>query len=270
MIVFPNAKINIGLNILNKRPDNFHNIESLFYPVQLCDILELTEASDFSFSHSGISFESDAENNLVVKAYRMMQERFRLPDVHIHLHKQIPVGAGLGGGSSDAAFMLNLLNDYFRLKLNNTQLREFALTLGSDCPFFIENRPMIAQGRGEILNGCNINLVGWHLLLVKPDVFVSTAEAYAGVKPVVRSEKLSDMLQQPVRTWKMKVLNQFEKHVFELHPDIKAIKDKMYESGAEYASMSGSGSSVFGLFRTKPENIEEMYAGCFVHSEVLR
>lgn len=270
MIVFPNAKINIGLNVLSKRTDGFHNIESLFYPIQLCDVLEIVEASDFAFTQSGISFDACSEDNLVVKAFRMLQTRFSLPNIHIHLHKQIPVGAGLGGGSSDAAYMLCLLNDFFKLKLSASQLRTHALELGSDCPFFVDNIPAIAHGRGEILTPFHVNLAPWFLVLVKPDIFVSTAEAYAGITPVIPSETLSSMLEQPVRVWKQNVHNQFEQHVFQRYHEIEVLKTKMYSNGAVYASMSGSGSSVFGLFQSKPDNIEDVFRGNFIHTEVLK
>lgn len=269
MIVYPNAKINIGLDILRKREDNFHDLKSLFYPIQLCDILEVLAAESFSYSQSGIAITGDTEDNLAVKAFRILQKRHKLPDVKIHLHKQIPFGAGLGGGSSDAAFMLTLLAERFNLNLSHSELSETALKLGSDCPFFIENTPVIASGRGEILTPFPITLRGMFLVLVKPDTPVSTAEAYAGISPAMPPHKLEDLLQEPVSIWKNNITNSFEKSVFQKHPEIKDIKEKLYAMGAEYAAMSGSGSSVFGLFKHRPENISPNFKGCFVHTETL-
>jgi 4-diphosphocytidyl-2-C-methyl-D-erythritol kinase len=269
MIVYPNAKINIGLDLLRKRKDNFHDLESFFYPIQLCDILEVLPSDRFSYSQSGIPIDGDIENNLVVKAFRLLQKTHKLPDLKIHLHKQIPFGAGLGGGSSDAAFMLSALNDIFELCISKPELKEKAAELGSDCPFFIENVPMLASGRGEILKPYPVSLRGMNLVLVKPDIAVSTAEAYAGVKPAVPSRKLEKLLQEPVRSWKNNISNDFEESVFHNHPEIKNIKEKLYAMGAEYAAMSGSGSSVFGFFKLRPENITPQFRGCFIHTEML-
>ncbi len=269
MIVYPNAKINIGLDILRKREDNFHDLESLFYPIQLCDILEVMPSDSFSYSQSGISIAGDIEDNLVVKAFRLLQKSHKLPEVKIHLHKQIPFGAGLGGGSSDAAFMLSALNDIFELCISRQELKEKAAELGSDCPFFIENTPMLASGRGEILKPHPVSLRGMNLVLVKPDIAVSTAGAYAGISPAVPQNKLENLLQEPVSTWKDNISNDFEKSVFQKYPEIKTIKEKLCTMGAEYAAMSGSGSSVFGLFKHRPENINPNFKGCFVHTEML-
>ncbi|MCF8363673.1 MAG: 4-(cytidine 5'-diphospho)-2-C-methyl-D-erythritol kinase [Prolixibacteraceae bacterium] len=269
MIVYPNAKINIGLDLLRKREDKFHDLESLFYPIQLCDILEVQTSDIFSYSQSGIPIDGDIEYNLVVKAYRLLQKTHKLPEVKIHLHKQIPFGAGLGGGSSDAAFMLSALNDIFELCISKPELKEKAAELGSDCPFFIENSPMLASGRGEILKPFPVTLRGVYLVLVKPDIPVSTAEAYAGISPAIPQNKLENLLLEPVSTWKDNISNSFEKSVFLKHPEIKDIKEKLYTMGAEYAAMSGSGSSVFGLFKHQPENITPHFKGCFIYTETL-
>lgn len=269
MIVYPHAKINIGLDIIRKRADNFHDLESLFYPIQLCDIMEVKPSSQFSYSQSGIPISSNTENNLIVRAYRILQKTHKLPNVKMHLHKQIPFGAGLGGGSSDAAFMLTALNDIFELCISRQELKQKAAELGSDCPFFIENTPMLASGRGEILNPHPVSLRGMNLVLAKPDIPVSTAEAYAGVKPAVPSRKLEKLLQEPVRSWRNNISNDFEESVFKKHPEIKHIKEKLYKMGAEYVAMSGSGSSVFGIFKHRPENIITQFKGCFIHTETL-
>ncbi|GET26742.1 4-(cytidine 5'-diphospho)-2-C-methyl-D-erythritol kinase [Prolixibacter sp. NT017] len=254
MIVFPNAKINIGLNILRKRDDGYHELETVFYPLKLQDGLEFIEnhAGEVRFSNSGIEVGGAAENNLVVKAYRMLAADYSLPGVDIHLHKAIPFGAGLGGGSSDAAFMLKGLNDFFGLNIASGTLMSYAARLGADCPFFLENIPSFASGIGEKLETLPLSLAGWHLLLVKPPVEVGTREAYAGVHPGIPEVRLREAIRQSVNNWQESVVNDFETGIFRRFPEIEAVKEKLKERGAVYTSMSGSGSSVFGLFRAEP------------------
>lgn len=269
MILFPNAKINLGLNILRKRNDGFHDIETVFYALQLSDVLEINQSEQFAFTQTGITIDGELENNLVVKAYRLLQKEFSLGPVNIHLHKVIPFGAGLGGGSSDAAYTLKALNQLFWLNLGPNELQHFALKLGSDCPFFIQNKPVFAEGRGDIFSDTSVSLAGYHLVLVKPNVHVPTAAAYSKVTPMVPEVGLRCLLNENPETWKNKVVNDFEQSVFRLFPEIEIIKEKLYEVGAVYASMSGSGSSVFGIFKEKPENITEEFNQYFIWEEAL-
>ncbi|GET32279.1 4-diphosphocytidyl-2-C-methyl-D-erythritol kinase [Prolixibacter bellariivorans] len=254
MIVFPNAKINIGLNILRKRDDGYHELETVFYPLKLQDGLEFIEnhTGEVHFSNSGIEIAGKAEDNLVVKAYRMLAADYRLPGIDIHLHKVIPFGAGLGGGSSDAAFMLMGLNDFFSLNIPEQKLLSYAARLGADCAFFIKNTPSFASGIGEKLEPLPLSLSGWHLLLVKPPIEVGTKEAYAGVRPGEPNVGLTEAIRFSVNNWQGNVVNDFEEGIFQRFPEIKTLKEKLRERGAVYASMSGSGSSVFGLFRNEP------------------
>lgn len=255
MIVYPNAKINLGLSVIRKREDGFHDIETLFVPVpELKDILEIVPSEKLQMYQYGISFDGDPMDNLCVKAYKALARDFEIPPVEIYLHKNIPVGAGLGGGSSDAAHTLIALNEMFGLGLSKSVLAEYAAKLGSDCPFFVYNEPMFATGRGEILEKCNNIVTNFHIEVVTPDIFVSTKEAYAGVIPREKLNgssllPLAEVLKMPVERWRECLVNDFEKSVFAEHPEIAAAKEAMYERGAVYASMSGSGSSVFGVFR---------------------
>jgi 4-diphosphocytidyl-2-C-methyl-D-erythritol kinase len=267
MIVYPNAKINIGLNILKKRPDNYHNIESIFYPIGICDILEVIPSKSNSFTQTGIDTGTNNADNLATKAYRLLNDIYTLPPAAIHLHKQIPIGAGLGGGSSDGAFTLMLLNELYSLGLSPSQLMNHAASLGSDCPFFILNQPALATGRGEVLNPVELSLKSYWLILVKPEDFVSTSEAYSSVIPGKPKYNLQDALKKNPEEWKNTIKNQFEESIFPNHPKIKSIKNQLYNSGAVYASMSGSGSSVLGLFSSDPENIKNNFEDCFVHTE---
>ncbi len=260
MIVFPNAKINIGLRVTSQRSDGYHNIETLMVPVKLADALEVTPSADgqFGFSSSGIPIDGTIDNNLCVRAFRLMQTRYGLPEVKIHLHKVIPIGAGLGGGSSDAAYTMKLLNRVFSLRLCNNDLKAMADELGSDCAFFLENRPCFASGRGEILTPIHPALSGLYILIVKPGVAVSTAWAYDHVKMSgLHLPEPAEFPYDPER-WQALFENDFEKIVFETWPEIATIKTQMLNLGAVYASMSGSGSAVFGLFNHKPE-----YTGLF-------
>jgi len=264
MISFPNAKINLGLNITEKRADGFHNLETVFYPVGWSDVLEFVISSEFRFTTSGIPIPGDPESNLVVKAYRIFKEEFGLPAVKIHLHKNIPFGAGLGGGSSDAAFMLRMLNRTFELHLSDEKLIGYAAKLGSDCPFFILNKPVFATGRGELMNIVNMTLNGLFLLLVKPPFEVSTAKAFQGIVPRKSEIPLMEILSLPVHFWKDKVVNQFESSVFQAYPETGHIKEQLYNLGAIYASMSGSGSCVFGIFDELPANYSMIFPAPFL------
>ncbi|HNX88176.1 MAG TPA: 4-(cytidine 5'-diphospho)-2-C-methyl-D-erythritol kinase [Paludibacteraceae bacterium] len=266
MLVYPNAKINLGLNVVEKRPDGYHNIETIFYPIGLHDVLSVETSdtcSDYSFSVSGINIGGDAEDNLIVKSYRLLRSKYQFPPVDISLLKQIPFGAGLGGGSSDAAFMLKALNEEFKLKITPKHLEQLASKLGSDCPFFIRNKPVYATGTGNIFAPADVSLKGYILLLVKPDIHVSTAEAYAGITPQPSASPLTELIRKPIADWKHDIKNDFEKSVFEKFPAIAAIKSELYQMGAIYASMSGSGSSVYGIFGEIPE-YRDRFENCFV------
>ena len=253
MVVFPHCKINLGLQIVSKREDGYHDIETCFYPVPWCDALEVIKSDQFQFTHSGISIPGREEDNLCVKAYQLLKRDFDLQPINLHLHKVIPTGAGLGGGSSDAAFMLRALNSIFNLGLSDGELRKYASTLGSDCSFFVGDNPMLGSGRGEILSETLVSLKGKHLVLVKPNIHISTAEAYAGVIPKRPDHSINEILAQPIADWKQKLKNDFEESVFKRHPQIEVIKNELYNQGALYSSMSGSGATVFGIFDSKPD-----------------
>lgn len=271
MICFPNAKINIGLEILRKRPDGFHDIDTLFYPLQFSDVLEVVTSKSFLFQQSGLVIDGDPEQNLVVKAYRLMQQVFRLPPVNIHLHKIIPFGAGLGGGSSDATHMLRMLVDLFKLKISSADLSQMALQLGSDCPFFLQNKPLMASGRGEVFSEFTaLQLKGFTLLLITPPINVSTAMAYAGVKASEPAIPLLERLKEPVETWKNTIENQFEINVFKSFPELAAYKKKLYESGAIYASMSGSGAALYGLYQAAPSQAAKLFSDCGIWMENIQ
>lgn len=262
MITFPNAKINLGLNITGKRPDGYHHLETVFYPVPMEDALEVhvlnapTEPL-YALHLSGIEVAGRAEDNLVVKAYLLLNREFHLPPVDIHLFKHIPSGAGLGGGSADAAFMLKLLNERFELKLTDNQLEVYAATLGADCAFFIKNVPTFAEGIGNIFSPIALSLKGYQLMIVKPDVFVSTREAFSRIKPHLPEHSLREIISRPITEWKELLVNDFEASVFSQYPMIREVKEELYRQGAIYASMSGSGSSVFGLFDPEAELPQE-------------
>jgi 4-diphosphocytidyl-2-C-methyl-D-erythritol kinase len=250
MIRFPNCKINLGLSILEKLPDGYHRIETLYYPVPLKDILEIIPSGkeQTTLSLTGIKIDGQAEQNLCFKAWKLLHEKYGVSAVDIYLHKIIPAGAGLGGGSSDAASALLMMNEIFSLGISANELSMMASKLGMDCPFFLLNSPAIGSHKGEILESMHIDLKGKYLVLVKPDIHISTAEAYAGVIPGLPEHKLTDILQLPVHQWRGLLLNDFEDSIFRLYPGIGRIKETFYHQGALYASMSGSGSSVFGIF----------------------
>ena len=250
MIYFPKAKINIGLNIIEKRTDGYHNIESIFYPVSIHDILEINLADAFDFTTSGLTILGSNDNNLIVKAFRLMQQKYNVPNVAIHLHKQIPMGAGLGGGSSDAATTLLGLNELFNLNLPFEQLESLALELGSDCPFFIRNTPRYVTGRGEIMTPVDLDLSQYYISVINPEIHISTQEAYAGIQPQPAAFDLTCAIKRPIDQWTDEIKNDFELSVFENHPDLYKIKQNLYKSGALYAAMTGSGSTIYGIFST--------------------
>ena len=266
MITFPNAKINLGLQIISRRPDRYHNLATVFYPVGWSDALEIVPASvpagECRLHVSGIVIEGDAHNNLVVKAYRLLAEDFSLPAVDIYLHKNIPFGAGLGGGSADASFMLRMLRDLFSLPLSDDDLARYAVRLGADCPFFIYNRPMLAEGIGDVLSPIEVSLTGYSLVLVKPSVSVSTAEAYSLVTPSIPVIPLCKILQCPISLWRDVLTNDFERSVFSHYPQLARLKWRLYDAGAVYASMSGSGSTLYALFTDLPADLSSRFPDC--------
>ena len=276
MITFPNAKINLGLNIVEKRPDGYHNLETVFYPIPVEDALEVNILNEspqkFRLHQAGLEIAGEAENNLVVKAYKLLDERFNLPPIDIHLFKHIPSGAGLGGGSSDAAYMLKLLNEKFNLEWSDENLEEYAAKLGADCAFFIRNTPTYAEGIGNIFSPISLSLKGYQIVLVKPDIFVSTRDAFAQIKPHRQEIPLKEVIKQPIEEWKERMVNDFEESVFPQFPAIREIKEKLYEAGAIYAAMTGSGSSVFGLFRPEDNKSvkEDFGEKAFVYQGALK
>jgi len=253
MISFPNAKINLGLYVLNKRSDGFHSIETCFYPIPWYDVLEIIPAETVSFSSSGNSIPGNAESNLCLKTVASLQASHNIPSVRIHLHKNIPIGAGLGGGSSDAAFTCSTLNKLFQLNLSTEQQENVVRPLGSDCAFFIQNKATIAHEKGDVFSDLNcVDLSGYWIYLINPGIHVSTKDAYNGVQPRSDRKSIYSILQQPIETWKNELVNDFETSVFKQFPDIEIVKNSLYANGAVYAAMSGSGSTVFGLFNEKP------------------
>lgn len=252
MVCFPPSKINLGLRVMRKRDDGYHDIETCFYPLPWNDILEIIPSKTMSFTNTGIKVPGRYDDNLCLKAYYLLQEEFDLPSVDIHLHKIVPMGAGLGGGSSDAANTLLLLNDLFSLNLSNSQLEKFASKLGSDCAFFIQPSPMIGRGRGEILSTIDVSLKGKYTVVIKPNVHVSTRDAYNGVKPNATNTSIDEILKQhSIQAWRELLVNDFEPSVFKQFPIIQQVKKELYNQGAVYASMSGSGSAVYGIFNAK-------------------
>ena len=256
MVVYPNAKINIGLYVTERRPDGYHNLETVFFPIQLADQISITPngSEQCCFRMEGLSIDGSPEDNLILKTFRLFQERFHIGGVDIDFQKTIPMGAGLGGGSSDAAFTAKELNRIFALGQTSQQLRQLIKPLGADCPFFIDNTPSYAEGIGDLLSPIELSLEGYYLLLVKPDIHVSTAEAYRNISPKASNVDLRSYLAHtPVEHWKEQVRNDFEASVFPAHPELAHIKQKLYEQGAVYAAMSGSGSTLFGLFAKMPD-----------------
>ena len=249
MIAFPNAKINIGLNVTRKREDGYHDLETIFYPLLIRDAVEIIEADELQFSSTGIVIPGNADENICLKAYNLLKRDYDLPPLHIHLHKNIPIGAGLGGGSADAAFLIKLLNDKFNLGLSIADMENYARRIGADCAFFISNKPVYAFGKGDVFEDIDLDLSAYYKVLVMPPVHVSTQDAYAGIKPKLAQTSLKELVSLPIENWKDSVKNDFEDSVFVKYPVISDLKKALYDHGAAYASMSGSGASVFGLFK---------------------
>jgi len=254
MLLFPNAKINLGLHIINKREDGFHNLETVFVPVPWTDILEVVphEADIINFKNTGLPIPGNADDNFIVKAYQAMKQEYRIGGVSVHLHKNIPIGGGLGGGSSDVAFFVKGINDLFDLKLSNATMKEIVLPYGSDCPFFIENKPQLGTGIGTSLEPIAIDLAGYWMVLVAPNVHVATAQAYAHVKPKTPKQSLKELICQPIATWQEHIKNDFEDSVFSQFPAIAHVKQTLINAGAIYTSMSGSGATCYGIFKEQP------------------
>ncbi|ASZ13052.1 4-(cytidine 5'-diphospho)-2-C-methyl-D-erythritol kinase [Chitinophaga pendula] len=249
MIVFPNCKINLGLHVTGKRADGFHELETVFYPLPITDALEVVRADELLFEASGIPIAGPVNDNLCLRAWHLLKTDFpALPPVSIHLHKYIPMGAGLGGGSADAAFMLQLLNDKFKLNIDTPRLRSYAAQLGSDCAFFINNQPSFATGRGEILTPCPVSLKGYGFLVIYPGIHVNTGWAFGQIIPQAPAFALSERILAPVNKWKDLITNDFEAPVFKAHPVLAQVKQRLYTLGAVYATMSGSGASMVGIF----------------------
>lgn len=273
MITFPCAKINLGLNIVSKRPDGYHNLETVFYPIPLTDALEIKYMDEKFPSESpcdlkitGNDVDCNEEDNLVIKAYQLLAADFQLPRVHAHLVKRIPTQAGLGGGSSDAAYMIRLLDERFRLNIGIPEMERYAAKLGADCAFFITADPSYAEGIGDVLMPVDVpgaGLGGYYLAVVKPSVAVSTRDAYAAIVPKTPAKCCRDIVRQPIETWKDELVNDFETPIFAMHPELAAIKQSLYDAGAVYAAMSGSGSALFGIFREQPTGLEKEFEGMF-------
>lgn len=259
MLSFPNAKINIGLSITEKRPDGFHNLESCFYPVGWSDVLEIMPAKKLLFKSTGIEIPGNPATNLCLKAYHLVKQDFKLPPVMIHLHKIVPIGAGLGGGSADCAFTIKTLNELFELNMSVETMENYARQLGSDCAFFIQNKPKFCFGKGDEFSEINVDLSDKYIVLVNPNIHISTAEAYSGVKPKKAHIDLREILQKPVNQWSNVVKNDFENHLLPKYPAISTIKNSLHTQGAEYVSMTGSGSTVFGIF-DKEIDLKEVFA----------
>jgi len=256
VLTYSNAKINIGLNIVEKRDDGFHNIETLFFPISIRDAIEIADSrenSPYTFSASGIPINIEAKDNIIVKAYELIRAKYNFPAQDIHLHKNIPFGAGLGGGSANAAYMIKLLNQKFNLNMSDEEMENEVKKLGSDCAFFIKNKPAFAIGKGDQLNSIDLDLSGYYILLIKPDIHISTPEAYANINPHKPKVSLKELIKQPIESWKTTIENDFENSIFPKHPLLAEIKEELYEEGAIYAAMSGSGSSMFGIFKSTPK-----------------
>lgn len=276
MICFPCCKINLGLNVVSKREDGYHNLETVFYPVPLSDVLEIKKMDEefpsdtaCDLKVTGSIVECDESKNLVVKAYNLIARDYQLPRVHIHLCKRIPMQAGLGGGSSDAAYMIRLLDERFRLNMGINEMERYASKLGADCAFFITSEIAYATGIGNILTPADSesgNLNGYYLVLVKPDIAVSTAEAYSSITPKKPAKCCRDIVKQPIDTWRDELINDFEAPIFANHTELATIKQTLYDNGALYAQMSGSGSTIFGIFGGKPTNIEQLFPNMFTYT----
>lgn len=277
MINFPIAKINLGLNVVEKRPDGYHNLQTVFYPVPIKDALEVHVMDkafpsdyDCDLKVTNITIEGDEQRNLVVRAYQLLKQDFpTLPRIHSHLWKGIPTQAGMGGGSSDCAYMMLLLNQQFQLGLTDEQLIEYAAKLGADCAFFILSRPCYAEGIGEKLQPIDLSLSGYYIAVVRPDIPVPTKEAFSRIRPHYPAQNCRETVMQPVETWRDTLINDFEESVFALHPEIGNIKQQLYDMGATYAAMSGSGSALFGLFKKQPDSLSQEFPNMFTFSSIL-
>jgi len=256
MLYYSNAKINLGLNVVEKREDGFHNIETIFYPISINDALEFIPAEKVGLSSSGIEIDCNLEDNLIIKAYKLLQSDFSLPNLQFHIHKIIPFGAGLGGGSANAAATLQALNTFFELNISKDKLQEYASKIGSDCAFFIKNKPVFAKDKGDVFTDIHIDLLDYYILLIHPGFGVSTVDAYANILPQKPKISVKEIINQPLESWANSLKNDFENPVFQKHSILKTIKSKLYSKGAIYAAMSGSGSSMFGLFKEKPSDKE--------------
>lgn len=254
MISFPNCKINLGLHITGKRTDGFHNLESVFLPVQLTDALEVKTASTTSLTIHNLKVEGDITSNLIYKAWELLNDKYAIPPVEIHLIKNIPAGGGLGGGSADGSFMLNLLNEYFQLNLEFDVLEQYAAQLGSDCPFFIRNQPALVTGRGEFITPIELQLSAYKVVLINPGIHISTAEAFKHIIPTPIDFNLKTVIESKDFTqWRIAIKNDFETGVFKQYPQLADLKNTLYQNGALYASMTGTGSTVYGLFEKEQE-----------------
>jgi 4-diphosphocytidyl-2-C-methyl-D-erythritol kinase len=252
LVTFPNAKINIGLNLIEKRSDGFHNIESCFYPIGWTDVLEISKAEQLSFKSTGLSIPGNGENNLCLKAFNLLKADFpNIENIAIRLHKVVPIGAGMGGGSADGAFALKMINDVAKLNLDTETLQNYARKMGSDCAFFIENKPKFCFEKGDVFEGLQIDLKGYFIVLVNPNIHISTAEAYAGVKPKLPNYNLKEALKTPIENWKNCIFNGFEESIFLHYPILNEIKTQLYQYGAIYSSMTGSGSTMYGIFENE-------------------
>jgi 4-diphosphocytidyl-2-C-methyl-D-erythritol kinase len=277
MITFPIAKINLGLNVVEKRPDGYHNLQTVFYPVPIMDALEIVPMSegfpsdvDCDLKVTNINIQGDEQRNLVVRAYQLLKADFpNLPRIHAHLWKGIPIQAGMGGGSSDCAYMIRLLNETFELGLTNEQMEQYAARLGADCAFFIQSSPCYAEGIGEILQPIALDLSGWHIGVVRPDIPVPTKEAFSRIQPHYPALNCREAVMQPVETWRNNLTNDFEESVFALHPEIGNVKEQLYNMGATYAAMTGSGSALFGLFKEHPDGLGPAFPNMFTFSGAL-
>ena len=277
MITHPIAKINLGLNVVEKRADGYHNLQTVFYPVPILDALEVSPMSegfpssvDCDLKVTNIAIEGDEQKNLVVRAYQLLKADFpTLPRLHVHLWKGIPTQAGMGGGSSDCAYMIRLLNELFELNLRDEQMMQYASRLGADCAFFILSKPCYAEGIGEQLQPIGLDLSGWYIGVVRPDIPVPTREAFSLIRPHYPEKNCREVVMQPIETWRQELVNDFEESVFALHPELAAIKQQLYDMGATYAAMSGSGSALFGLFKDAPQALSEAFEGMFTFWSVL-
>ena len=271
MIVFPIAKINLGLNVVEKRPDGYHNLQTVFYPVPIKDALEVQQMDegfpsdvDCDLKVTNIAIEGDEQRNLVVRAYLLLKQDFpTLPRIHTHLWKSIPTQAGMGGGSSDCAYMIRLLNALFDLQLSDEQMIQYAARLGADCAFFIKSKPCYAEGIGEKMQPIGLDLSEWYIGVVRPDIPVPTKEAFSRIHPHYPQVCPKEAVMQPVETWRETLVNDFEESVFALHPEIGTIKEQLYKMGATYAAMSGSGSALFGLFKERPDTLSRQFPDMF-------